>query len=269
MHNQEAANHPPKNFVAVSHDFPHDVDRDLPAGGVLAGCGSYFRVEWRANDRDPWRLADWILLPYVHPVESNIRTAFRDAIMLELDLNNPDSNTFAIALLDKLRSDRKRLIELYNDHFEVGQNAVSMSLYSGPEGRGAPQESSQWLIPAGRDRIGYHMQRSPVGWLGTGDSKLKQSARRKPWLNFFNPLSREIFVLSLPHHGSSKDFHEELLGFDALRIAVATTIRDRHRVAGLEDTLGRVSAAGKDYKVVDDKAESELVLQCGRLIKPA
>ena len=76
-------------------------------------------------------------------------------------------------------------------------------------------------------------------------------------------------MLSLPHHGSSKDFHEELLGFDALRIAVATTIRDRHRVAGLEDTLGRVSAAGKDYKVVDDKAESELVLQCGRLIKPA
>jgi hypothetical protein len=257
----------PKNFVTVRYDVPHDVDDDLPTGGILAGCGSYFRLEWRANDHDPWRLADWVLLPYVHPVEIKIRTAFRDAIMLEL--GNPDNATFATALLDKLRSDRKRLIELYSDHFELGQNALSMSLYSGPERRRGSEENSQWLMPAERDRIGYQMRRAPVGWLGTGDSKLKQSARRKPWLKFFDSFSREILVLSLPHHGSSKDFHEELLGFDALGLAVATTIRDRHRVAGLEDTLDRVSAAGKDYRVVDDKAENEFVLRCGRLMRPA
>jgi hypothetical protein len=260
---------PPKDFATVSHDLQHDVDDDLPRGGVLAGCGSYFRLEWRANDQDSWRIADWILLPYVHPVESNVRTAFRKAIMLELGLQNPDGAFFASALLEKLRLDRKRLIKLYNEHFDESQNALSMSLYSGPERRHGHQETSQWLVPAGRDGIGYHMERSPVAWLGTGDSKLKQSERRKPWLGFFEPFSDEILILSLPHHGSSKDFHEELLDFDALALAVATTIRDRHRVAGLEYTLGRVLEAGKNYRVVDEKAESEFVFECARLIKPA
>jgi hypothetical protein len=259
----------PKDFAKVSYGAPHDIDHDPPAGGVLAGCGSYFRLEWRANDRDPWRRADWILLPYVHPVETEIRTAFRAAIMHELSFKNPDSDLFATALLAKLRSDRKRLVELYYDHFEVGQNAISMSLYSGPEGRRGAQESPQWLKAVALGAGEYHVQSSPMGWLGTGDSKLKQSARRTPWLNFFKPFSREIAVLSLPHHGSFKDFDEEILGFDGLVVAVATTIRDRNRVAGLELTLGEVSGAGKDYKVVDDKAESELSLKCARAIKPA
>jgi hypothetical protein len=170
----------PKGIVPTSIDVPLDVDRDLPGGGILAGCGSYFRLEWRAKASEHWRLGDWILLPYVHPVQSSARGAFRKAIIDELGLDNLDSGTFASALLDKLRSDRKKLVALYNDHFEVSQNAISMSVYSGPERPRGSRDGSEWLSPVGQARIGYEMEPSAVGWLGTGDSKLRQNARRKP-----------------------------------------------------------------------------------------
>ena len=164
--------------------------------------------------------------------------------MLELNLTNPDSGTFARTLLDKLRSERKKLVALYRDHFETGQNEISMSLYSGPERRRPHRDDSDWLCAAAPAQIGYAMASSPVGWLATGNSKLGQSKRRKPWRNFFSTFSKQILILNLPHHGSSKDFHDEVLGFDELAVAVATTIRDRCRIAGLEKTLGRVEFAG-------------------------
>ncbi|UPK10719.1 hypothetical protein IVA93_31685 [Bradyrhizobium sp. 155] len=259
---------PSKGFVPVPYDTPRDVDRELSSGSLLAGCGSHFRLEWRKDASDRWRLGDWILLPYVHPVECETRRAFRRAIMNELGLNSFENETFASALLDKLASNRKGLVTLYNDHFEVGQNAISMSLYSGPGRSLGSQSGSDWLVPAGDTPIGYSMRPSPAAWLETGDSKLKQSARRQPWHSFFNPFSKQICILSLPHHGSSKDFHEEVLNFDGLALAVATTIRDRNRVAGLEDTLSQVQAAGKQYKVVDDRAETEFHFMCARAMQP-
>ncbi|MGY2932722.1 hypothetical protein ACVWZ6_002324 [Bradyrhizobium sp. GM6.1] len=252
----------------MPYDTPRDVDRELSSGSLLAGCGSHFRLEWRKDASDRWRLGDWILLPYVHPVECETRRAFRRAIMNELGLNSFENETFASALLDKLASNRKGLVTLYNDHFEVGQNAISMSLYSGPGRSLGSQSGSDWLVPAGDTPIGYSMRPSPAAWLETGDSKLKQSARRQPWHSFFNPFSKRICILSLPHHGSSKDFHEEVLNFDGLALAVATTIRDRNRVAGLEDTLSQVQAAGKQYKVVDDRAETEFHFMCARAMQP-
>ena len=248
------------SFAKAEYNFPYDVGEPLPKGGVLAGCGSFFGLEWRATAADRWRAGDWILLPYVHPVNSDVRTAFRKAIMSEL--NNPDVSAFSGELLRKLKSDRKKLVSLYNDHFEVGQNAISMSLYSGPySGRHKSFPSTEidslWAL-------GFGQMPSPVGWLSTGDSKLKQTARRKPWLDFFNRYSDEILILSLPHHGSAKDFHEEILNFNGLQFAVATTVLDRHRVFGLEDTLARVKSAGKQHRVVDDKAESEFDIMCRR-----
>jgi hypothetical protein len=260
---------PPKSFAQVDYNIPRDVDHELPAGGVLAGAGSYFRLEWQAKSQERWRRADWILLPYVHPVESETRTAFRKAITQELGLGNLDPGGFAGALLEKLRSDRKRLVALYRQHFETGQNAISMSLYSGPERRHAAEERSGWLVPAGPARsFGYQMVALPVAWLGTGDSKLRQIIRRKPWLDFFNPFSQEIRFLSLPHHGSANDFHDDILNFRGLSVAIATTIRDRDRVAGLEGTLSRVESAGKTYRVVEDRPETEFSVTCARQMGP-
>jgi hypothetical protein len=84
----------------------------------------------------------------------------------------------------------------------------------------------------------------------------------------FGHRQTNILILSLPHHGSSNDFHEEILDFGGLALAVATTVRDRHRVADLEGTLGRVKAAGKDHKVVDDQPENEFEFTCARSMKP-
>ncbi|ANP90562.1 MBL fold metallo-hydrolase [Rhizobium leguminosarum] len=58
---------------------PHgeDVEGLAPAGltspkqntALLAASGSYFQLEWRNFGGEPWHRADWILLPYVHPVD--------------------------------------------------------------------------------------------------------------------------------------------------------------------------------------------------------
>lgn len=258
----------PKGFAVAKYETPNDVDRDLPAGGVLAGSASHFRIEWQTEKNSPWRYGDWILAPYVHPVEARRRREFRDAIMRELGLSNPQSDEFAAALLEKLRSHRRTLVALYSKHFEVGQNAISMSLYSGPQRLGGGSGTSDWRVPVRQLEFGYEMTQSPVGWLKTGDSKLKQSDRRDPWLRFFNPHTYHIHILSLPHHGSFKDFHEDILKFDALKIAIATTIRDRNRVARLEDTLSEVEAAKKNYAVVDDQSENAFDIACARFFSP-
>jgi hypothetical protein len=258
--------HTPKGFLSPKYDAPQDIETELPRGGVLAGTGTYFRLEWRSTANESWRLADWILLPYVHPVESAARTAFQQAVLQELTLPAlPAPAVFASGLLDALLTKRKKLVSIYSDHFEVDQNSISMSLYSGPE---TEPRSDQWLRPVGKADFGFQMAPSAVGWLGTGDSRLKKTDRRKAWLDFFRRFSPHVFILSLPHHGSWKDFHEEILEFDALSVAVATTVRKLKRIAGLKDTVRCVKDAKIQPVVVDDKAKSEMTFECARYLQP-
>jgi hypothetical protein len=177
------------------YDTSLDIDKGLPAGGILAGCSSHFRLEWRIDSSDRWRCGDWILLPYVHPVGSDVRTRFRTALLEKLKVDGADPQVFTSALLNYLLASRKQLVSLYANHFEVGQNAISMSLYSGPQGpkKAKRDADREWLRPVGPAQIGYKMVPSPVAWLGTGDSKLKQTLRRQPWMDFFRNYSREIF----------------------------------------------------------------------------
>jgi hypothetical protein len=83
----------------------------------------------------------------------------------------------------------------------------------------------------------------------------------------FQPYSSEVFILSLPHHGSNYDFDEEILDFSGLALTVATTIKDRGRVANLQMTLDAVTRKKKSYKIVDDKPESDLAIACARTMK--
>ncbi|MGY3133450.1 hypothetical protein ACVWZM_004132 [Bradyrhizobium sp. USDA 4501] len=260
--------HAPKGFVSPKYDSPQDIDTELPSGGMLAGTGTYFRLEWRSSADDSWRLADWILLPYVHPVESATRAAFQKAVLHELSLPpSPELEVFARGLLDALRTKRKKLVSLYSDHFEVDQNSISMSLYSGPETEHRSNLPHQWMRPVGKAQFGLEMAASAVGWLGSGDSRLKKTDRRKAWLDFFRRFSSHIFILSLPHHGSWKDFHEEILEFDALSVAVATTVRKLERIAGLTDTLRCVKDAKIQPAIVGDKAKNELTFECARYLQ--
>jgi hypothetical protein len=259
---------PEENFKEPSYDTPLNIDGELPQHrGILAGCGSAIRLEWRTSDSDRWRSGDWILLPYVHPVASDVRTSFRKKMLQELGLTStPSLQDFTSRFLNRLRTNRNGLVSLYTNHFEVKEhNAISMSLYSGPQLKNERKNEPdrEWRA------TGYNVHSSAVAWLGTGDSMLKESSKRRPWLDFFRPYSDHVFVLSLPHHGSSKNFHEEILDFAALNLAVATTIRGRSRIANLEQTLERVQARGKQWKIVDDQPENDLEFACARVMTPA
>jgi hypothetical protein len=235
----------------------------LNDGAILAGAGSFFQLQWRSESRSAWRDGDWILLPYVHPVEQIIRSHFQRAVRRALGLTRGHEIIIARALLDHLTHPDKTeiLLELYNEHFGRGHNALSMSLYSGPYCVHSDR-NHQWRSSSGTYSA-YSRERS-AGWLGTGDSALKQQKRRDPWLNHFTPYTSHVGVLTLPHHGSAHNYHDGILAFDGLAMALATTIERRNRVAGLRDTLDAVQSKGIQTHIVDDQRGNTYQHWCER-----
>ena len=84
------------------------------------------------------------------------------------------------------------------------------------------------------------------------------------WRTFFEGFDDRIAVMTLPHHGSANNFHPEILGFRALRFALATTGEARNRVSRLRETLGAVEQAGIHTRVIDDGRLSRFTVTCER-----
>ncbi|PBC10011.1 hypothetical protein CK230_14515 [Mesorhizobium sp. WSM3859] len=247
--------------------------REANEGAVLAGAGSYIRLEWRYHEYAHWQVGDWILLPYVHPADKAVRSRFQRAVTKALRIRGGNEEKLAAKLIEFLCSPQKtkELLDLYGEHFGHGHNALSMSLYSGPccRSTGSANDDRRWHRYGWPDADYPHPfvdLAEPVGWLGTGDSALKQKLRRDAWLNFYQPYSSNVGVLTLPHHGSAHNFHDEILAFEGLRAALATTVESRERVAGMRGTLAAVEARGIRGYVVDDRRTSSYRFWCGRIM---
>ncbi|MDV4159020.1 MULTISPECIES: hypothetical protein [Rhizobium] len=247
--------------------------RETQNGAYVAASGSDLQLEWQSFTGDAWRRGDWVLLPYVHPVDDPARKRFLRDIKKVLDFRGNDEAKLAKSLLERIRSmeSAKRLVEIYTRHFAGAHNAISMSLYSGPLSQGAGASSShtepsrQWRSslegpPYGR----FFWSHDGIGWLGTGDAALRHDKWRQPWRTFFEGFDDRIVVMTLPHHGSANNFHPEILGFRALRFALATTGEARNRVSRLRETLGAVEQAGIHTRVIDDGRLSRFTVTCER-----
>lgn len=264
----------PRGSVPHGLTAADEAKRDLTDGPVIAGAGSFIQLEWRHIESMGWRVGDWILLPYVHPVEKAIRSRFQRAVMKALQIKGRNEGKLLEKLVEHLVSHEKTkvLLGLYNEHFEGDHNALSMSLYSGPYCRSAGTDDASrrwhsygWLCT---DFPHHYLHSSEaVGWLGTGDSALKQERRRDPWINFYEPYSSNIRVLTLPHHGSKHNFHSDILAFDGLTMVLATTVEHRERVAGMRNTLDFVEAQGIHAHVVDDQRTNCFRFYCKRIMK--
>jgi hypothetical protein len=246
--------------------------RDVAEGAFLAGTGSSIRLEWRGDVSDAWRIGDWILLPYVHPADKKTRTQFRRAVARALKVRNPDDAKLTQKLLEHLSCYEKAkvLLNLYGDYFGHGHNALSMSLYSGPSCRGAhdprhgDQRHRKWRTRFEHWRYGFFLSGPPCGWLGTGDAALKQSVRREPWLRFFRPFASDVLIMTLPHHGSAHNFHADILAYDGMKVALATTVERRQRVSHMRKTLDLVEAHKISTWIVDDKHHHGFNVFCER-----
>ncbi|TCM48323.1 hypothetical protein C8J36_11422 [Rhizobium sp. PP-F2F-G48] len=264
-----------KAAEGTSEDGPKKSDttiRETEEGALIAASGSYFQLEWQDMRSDIWRQGDWILSPYVHPVEDPARKRFFKEIKKAIDFRGNDGAKLAKALLEKLRSvrDAKKLVEIYNRHFAGGHNAISMSLYSGPLSRTSNQahlgsRTKAWQSSLEAPASGHWFWTSEgIGWLGTGDAALRQDKWREPWQTFFKHLDDRISVLTLPHHGSTNNFNRGVLDFPRLEFALATTVEARNRVARLRETLGTVEAHGICAMIVDDQRLSRFTITCER-----
>lgn len=251
---------------------PDTTIREIEEGAMIAASGSYFQLEWQTMPSDMWRQGDWILLPYVHPVEDPARTRFVKEVKKAIGFRGSDGPKLAKALLEKLRTvgEAKKLVEIYTRHFAGGHNAISMSLYSGPLSRTPNQvhlgsRTNAWQSSLEAAALGHWFWTSEgIGWLGTGDAALRQDKWRKPWRTFFEHFDDRISVLTLPHHGSANNFHTGVLDFPRLEFALATTVEARDRVARLRETLGTVEARGIRVRVIDDQRLSRFTITCER-----
>jgi len=250
---------------------PATIDaRQLGRSALLAGSGSLFRLEWKSDVKDAWRSGDWCLVPYVHPVQDEQRSAFQRAILGHLKLTNPSPKDFRKIILSELISPAKAraLVGIYTDHFLRDHNVVSMSLYAGPAASGSESNNSrahwhsEWTFP----KQSRARELSPIasGWLGTGDSMLKQKKRRSPWKTFYSRYNPNIGSLTLPHHGSILNFDDEVLAWDQLKLALATTEKRKSRIAEIETTLRSVEVAKKLGILVDEKPSNSVTSKSER-----
>ena len=171
---------------------------------------------------------DWILVPHVDPAPQRNVERFNRCIRLACGLR-PRERLTSTRLANGLRDPQKRkaLRQCYDDITRGGgahsHNRISMSLYSGPRTLFDAKGSSLVVSGATSGRFGslpevqhgwfLGLGSVAAGWIGTGDAKLREEVVRRAWLHTYRPYERGVMTMLLPHHGSRKDFHSDLLSF--------------------------------------------------------
>ncbi|MDE0164329.1 MAG: MBL fold metallo-hydrolase [Bryobacterales bacterium] len=179
----------------------------------------------------------WALVPHVDPAPKERRRAFYQEIRSVLGLasrQHPSADRLAGALRNK--GERKHLRNCYEQIVSGGSirqhNRVSMSLYSGPRdfiknslwiGYAAMAHSyvrAGWCLPTVPHDY-WHCRQPSVGWIGAGDATLGVQKVRAAWQRSFQPFREQISTLLLPHHGSGRSFHSDVLDWPNLSLCVA------------------------------------------------
>lgn len=164
----------------------------------------------------------WILVPYVPPVDPHRVSKFEAGICGILGVRDYAEVTVDL-LSQKLRtrSGRRDLRNCYDAIIKNGattnHNRISMSLYSGPTNPDFWECRTYW-----RRYWSRHWPGRGLGWIGTGDAKLNYLQDRSEWHNFYSRLLPTVGSLLLPHHGSIKNFHEDLLSPPNLELVIAS-----------------------------------------------
>jgi hypothetical protein len=161
---------------------------------------------------------NWILRPYVDEASFRQRVQFHQILSTLVDVPVPE--------MEEWLSHTENVLLVLVDHMkELGNllrtdahdfNVTSMSLYSGP----ALSFVSHHFAWSSNGRHETSCSSRAPGWIGAGDSKLRNKARRESFLAHFAEVSDRVTTFALPHHGSKNNHHVSLLSTFRPRICV-------------------------------------------------
>lgn len=169
------------------------------------------------------RRADrWLLAPYVDQEVSDQRQEFLAELARRLFITVSQLEELVadpIGLTVLLDASRDELAAAYSAVKNL--NVTSLSLLSVPSDSAL---TGRWRLlptpPAWRF-FSFTPADRRIGWLGTGDAALKQAARRRRLLDHYAARLQQVSTFLLPHHGSTHNFHEELLDRIEPRLCIA------------------------------------------------
>ncbi|UCV29053.1 MBL fold metallo-hydrolase [Ferribacterium limneticum] len=106
------------------------------------------------------------------------------------------------------------------------QNATSLCLYSGPS---APHWAALYALSYAPCRcINRYRECCKLGWLGTGDARLKSHKKFQAFKAHYGHLLHSVATLSIPHHGSELDYNPGLAMIGCRHVITSDQYPDPH-----------------------------------------
>lgn len=106
------------------------------------------------------------------------------------------------------------------------QNKTTLCMFSGPEPNYTLREARMPFLP--------HAFRYPwlparnIGWLGTGDAELTDAGHYQSFENHYAGFIEKTLTLSIPHHGSIKNYHPKLARIGRAHVITARAGDTKH-----------------------------------------
>jgi hypothetical protein len=124
---------------------------------------------------------------------------------------------------------------------------VLSSIKSGEIHEWSPSQRITRVIPDGR-----------VGWLGTGDSNLKNDRRRRSALNHYRRHLDRVHTLAIPHHGAENSFHPDVVRKLKPRLCVVAADRFSNWRHPATSVVQAIASAGIELRITTSAKASSV-----------
>ena len=214
------------------------------------------------------RHVDWILLPHVHMtgIPKKVLDDFKRDVQQIIGSSDLEINPQKLAELLKSKTGRDKIESAYDKiigHIpgNGGHNKITMSLYSGPTKKGELYGRYYYMSPCINVPLAVrHVPCAAAGWLGTGDAMLKDPTIRSAYERTYGQVLPHVGVLNLPHHGSYRNFHADLVKkAPNLHLAVANSRMSRQYGHPSCKVITQVAQNRVAFHQVSESVQSELV----------
>lgn len=105
-------------------------------------------------------------------------------------------------------------------------NITTLCMYSGPVNLSRLHRYSSSLQYCGCSRYWHFYPRYVLGWIGTGDAKLKDAQNFTNFEKHFKDQLQQADTITIPHHGSKGDYNSKLGDFGLQHIITANHFTD-------------------------------------------